>query len=106
MDIRFVGQNPDMAGGGLDTLGRWHWGAVCLGVGFVAFWSGGFLLVCLVAIALLTYAALFATVATALGSRRSSTAADGDIASPLLTRFGTNFRKALVDGPIFVLSYC
>lgn len=94
-----------MASGGLDTFGRWLWGAVCLGLGIVAFWSGGFLLVCFVAIALLIYAVLFATVATALRSKGSSTEGDGNNASPMFTRFAANFRKALVDGPIFVLGY-
>ena len=98
-------KNADMASGGLDTLRRWLWGAVCLALGIAAFWIGGLLLACFVAIALLIYAALFAVVATALRSKRSSTESDSNIASPMFTRFATNFRKALVDGPIFVLSY-
>jgi hypothetical protein len=64
-------------------------------VGF-AFAQGGLVLVGFVAAAILVYAFVFAIAATVVTGLRSPS---------LGHRFASNLRKALVDGPLFLLAF-
>ena len=86
----------------LDTFGRWIWAAICFALCVVALVQGGLGLLSLVLGAILAYAFLFAICATvATIVRRIGAGA----APPVWVRFATNFRKALVDGPLFLLAF-
>jgi hypothetical protein len=92
-----------MRKGQLDSFGRYTWLATCLALAVAALFQGGWLLVGLLAIAVLFYAVLFAvigTTAAALGGHGGS-----GTGTPLPQRFGSNFRRALLDGPLFILAY-
>jgi hypothetical protein len=61
----------------------------------VAFFEGGLLLVVLVFAGILVYATVFAVVATSKRGAKPS----------LRAALASNFRRALVDGPVFVLGF-
>jgi len=95
-----------MEDGRLDTLGRWIWATVCLALFVLAFIQGGLFLVGVVAAAIFAYAILFATIATlARGLRQMVSPTAGQPACSLRARFTSNFRRALVDGPLFLLAF-
>ena len=95
-----------MENGRLDKTGRWIWGAICLAVIVLALVQGGLKLASFIVVAIVAYATLFATVATLiLTIKRLVKRYPDQAALPAWQRFAGYFRKALIEGPVFLLAF-
>jgi hypothetical protein len=83
--------------------GRWIWGIACLIIAGIAFVWGGLPLVALLAAALIAYAILFAAGRAAIFALKGRNRADDAVS--FLRRFAADIRRAIFDGPFFILMY-
>lgn len=116
-ELRGVPALPDLPtppGGQLDTLGRWILGGVCIALAALAYVSGGI-------VGLIAIATVFATLATFISfvwtfgqsaahlirrrrARRAGLPALQAL-SPIHQRFAVNFRRTIVQLPLYLVTY-
>ena len=105
---------PPPKPGQLDTLGRWIFGIACLALAALAFAVGGPVAVLVGASVIAALATLISVVWTVgqsathvLRRRRAdrTAAAKPPPLSPIHQRFALNFRRTIVELPLFFLAY-
>ena len=102
-DISAAASLPLMQNEQLDSFGRYIWLTICLALAVAALFRGGWLLFGLLAIAVIICAVLFAVLGTTAATLRGRGGSGTGTSLP--QRFGSNFRRALLDGPLFILAY-
>ncbi len=105
---------PPPAPGELDATGRWTLGGICLLLAGVAYSAGGLLAVLATASAIAALAASVATIWTLGQSARrrfrrgypnKEAALAPILIGPFHRRFAQNFRRTIIELPLFVAAY-